>query len=393
MTSTLVLLMTLPGLAMFYAGLVRAKNVLSIMMQCVALAGLMSVLWLVAGYSLAFGEGNGWIGSLSKVLLSGVGRTQIIGTLPELTFFLFQMTFAIITPALIIGAVAERVHFGFFMLFCGLWLLLVYAPVTHWIWGGGWLAKLNVMDYAGGMVVHTTAGISSLILAIMIGKRPGFPKEIRPPHNPGMTMIGAGLLWVGWYGFNGGSALAANADAASAIVNTHIAASVAALVWMAIEWIKFKRPSLIGTVTGAVAGLATITPASGFIGPQGALLIGIFASLICFYAVDLVKHRLKIDDSLDVFAVHGVGGMTGSLLVALLAHPLAGGVGYANGVTPLSQSFTQIMGVMATLLWSGLATIMLIVILRKLMPTRAQADDIEMGLDLSSHGERGYNFN
>lgn len=388
--SALVLLMTLPGLAMFYAGLVRAKNVLSVMMHCVSIAGLASVLWFTIGYSLAFAHGSALVGSLSKSFLLSVHRDSVTGTLPEIVFFLFQMTFAVITPALIVGAIPERISFPFLMIFSGAWLLVVYAPVTHWVWGKGWLMQLHVMDYAGGLVVHATAGTSALILAVLVGKRHGFPRELQPPHNPGMTMIGAGLLWVGWFGFNGGSALSANGDAGMAIVVTHLSASAASLTWMAIEWVRFKRPSMVGTVTGAVAGLATVTPASGYVGPIGGLILGISGSCVCFVAVDLVKHRFKIDDSLDVFAVHGVGGILGTLLVSVLALPLLGGVGYADGVSVASQFMVQLVGVLVTILWSGVATYLIVRITTLLVDARPNDDDIEEGLDLSAHGERGY---
>ena len=319
LTSTaLVLFMTLPGLALFYAGLVRLKNALSVMAQCVGIACLVSVLWLLGGYSLAFSGTGALIGDLAKFGLP-VGRAAIVGTVPETLFFMFQMTFAIITPALIIGAVVERIRLAPMLLFCGLWLFVVYAPVAHWVWGGGWLMGRHVMDFAGGLVVHATAGTSAVLLAWRLGPRDGFPRHLSPPHNPGMTMMGAGMLWVGWFGFNAGSALAANADAASALLATHLSAATAGLVWALIEWVRFRRASMVGLVTGVVAGLATITPASGFVGPLGAMALGAAGSLVCYHAVDVVKAWLKIDDSLDVFAVHGIGGILGSLLVAVLA--------------------------------------------------------------------------
>ena len=320
--TALVLFMTLPGLALFYGGLVRAQNVLSVLMQCFAICCLASVLWLVIGYSLAFGDGgaaNAWIGGLDKMLLIGVGLTDLGGTttLPEVVFFIFQMTFAIITPALIVGAYAERIKFGAVMLFSALWLLIVYAPVAHWVWGGGWLADMGVQDFAGGLVVHVTCGVSAAVMAAMLGSRRGFPRELHPPHSPGLVMMGAAMLWVGWYGFNGGSALTSDGAAGMAILVTHISAATAALTWMAIEWIGHGRPTLIGTTTGAIAGLATITPASGFVGPIGGLALGVIAGLLCYACVGLVKHRLKVDDALDVLAVHGVGGATGTLLTAV----------------------------------------------------------------------------
>ena len=315
LTSTaLVLFMTLPGLALFYGGLVRAQNVLSVMMHCFAICCVASVLWLVIGYSLAFGEGNAWIGDFSKVMLAGVGTDTLAGSIPEVVFFIFQMTFAVITPALIVGTYPERITFPAVILFSGIWLILVYAPVTHWVWGGGWLAAMGVMDFAGGIVVHLTAGVAALVIAVTLGSRRGFPNELRPPHNPGLTMAGAAILWVGWFGFNGGSALAADGNAGMAIAVTHISASLGALTWAMIEWAKYGKPSSVGLVTGMVAGLASITPASGFVGPMGAVIIGIAGGAICQWVTAMMKQRIRIDDSLDVFAVHGVGGIIGTLL-------------------------------------------------------------------------------
>lgn len=386
--SALVLLMTLPGLALFYGGLVRQKNVLSVMMQCVAIACLGSVLWFVLGYSLAFSGGGALVGDLGKAFLGASPRAGLVGALPEPVFFMFQTTFAVITPALIVGAVVERARFKAVLLFTGLWLPAVYAPVTHWIWGGGWLAKLGVMDYAGGLVVHATAGASALLFAHLVGPRDGFPKSPIPPHNPGMTMIGAGLLWVGWYGFNGGSALAANADAGMAIAATHLSACMAGLVWGALEWIRFGRPSMIGAVTGVVAGLATVTPASGFIGPASGLLLGAVGSVVCFFCVGLVKERLTIDDSLDVFAVHGVGGILGVLAVSVLASPSLGGIGYPVTHGMAAQAGVQALGVLAVVAWSAGASWVLLAVTRKLVGLRASDFDIEDGLDLAEHGER-----
>ncbi len=388
--TALVLFMTLPGLALFYAGLVRAKNVLSVMMHTVSIACIVSVLWLLGGYSLSFSGDNPFIGDLAKFGLAGVGRDALTGTLPETVFFMFQMTFAIITPGLIIGAFVERIKFGAVLLFSALWLLVVYAPVCHWVWGGGWLMDRSVMDFAGGLVVHATAGISALLLAWRLGPRDGFPKDLSPPHNPGMTMIGASMLWVGWYGFNAGSAVAANGAAGAALTATHLSAATAGIVWAGIEWIRFKRPSMIGLVTGVVAGLATVTPASGFVGPLGGVILGAAASIVCFHAVELVKGKLKIDDSLDVFAVHGVGGILGTLLVAFLAAPGIGGVGYAPGVTPMSQFVTQAIGVAVVVAWSGIATLILAFVVEKTVGLRAKDEQIEDGLDVSAHGERAY---
>jgi Amt family ammonium transporter len=391
LTSTaLVLFMTLPGLALFYAGLVQSKNVLSVMMHCFAIACLVSVLWLVAGYSLAFGEGNAFIGGLSKAFLSGVGKDALVGDIPESVFFMFQMTFAIITPALIVGAYPERIKFGPVLVFSGLWLFLVYAPVTHWIWGGGWLAGMGVMDFAGGLVVHATAGSSALLLAYMLGPRKGFPAGLRPPHNPGLSMIGAAMLWVGWFGFNGGSALAADTSAGMAMLVTHIAAATGSLVWMVIEWVKFGKPSLIGIVTGMVAGLATITPASGFVGPLGGFCLGLAGGLICFWAVGFIKNSWRIDDSLDVFAVHGVGGITGTLLAAVFGVAALGGGGLAEGATMGSQLGVQAIGVVATVAWSVALTFLIIKVTAAMTGLRASDDEITQGLDVSAHGESGY---
>ncbi len=389
--TALVLFMTLPGLALFYAGLVRMKNALSVMIHCVAIACLASILWLAIGYSLAFDGSGPLVGGLSRAFLLSVGRSDLKGTIPESAFFIFQMTFAVITPGLIVGADVERIRFGAGMLFSGLWLLAVYAPVTHWVWGGGWLAQRNVMDYAGGLVVHATAGASALVIALILGRRDGFPRDLSPPHNPGMTMIGAGMLWVGWYGFNGGSALAAGGDAAMAILATHISASAAGLTWALIEKLRFGRPSMVGMVTGVVAGLATVTPASGFVGPLGGLILGVAGSVVCFFAVDVVKHRLKVDDSLDVFAVHGVGGILGTLLVAGLATKSLGGAGYAPGVGPADQAVTQVIGVAAVVAWSVIATAILAYATRAVTGLRARDEEIEEGLDMTYHGERAHN--
>jgi Amt family ammonium transporter len=387
--TALVLFMTLPGLALFYGGLVRSKNVLSVMMHCVAIACLSSVLWLLGGYSLAFSGAGPWIGDLAKFGLPG-GRAATVGLIPENVYFGFEMVFAVITPALIIGAYVERIKFAAVLLFSGLWLYAVYAPVTHWVWGGGWLAKLGVMDYAGGLVVHATAGISSLVIVSFLGPRDGFPKALHPPHNPGMTMMGAGMLWVGWYGFNAGSALAANAAAGGALVATHLSAATAGLVWAIIERIKFGRSSMIGLVTGVIAGLATVTPASGFVGPVAGVLLGACGSLVCFTAVELVKHRFRIDDSLDVFAVHGVGGILGSLLVAVLASARLGGVGYAPGLSMARQIGVQVLGVGAVCAWSAIASLVLVLICRAAVGLREDEDAIEDGLDMAAHGERAY---
>ncbi len=393
LTSTaLVLLMTLPGLALFYAGLVQSKNVLSVLMHCITIAALASVFWVVCGYSLAFEAGNALIGGLSKILLAGVARDSAVeGTgLPETVFIMFQMTFAIITPALIVGAFVERIRFGAVMAFSLLWLLLVYVPVTHWVWGGGWLAAMGVMDYAGGIVVHVTAGVSALVIAAMLGARDGFPRHIRPPHAPWMVMVGASLLWVGWFGFNAGSALGAGTDAGMAMLVTHLSASVASLVWLVIETVKFGKPSLVGFVTGTIAGLATITPASGFVGPLGGLLLGLAGGVICYVAVDLVKHRFKIDDSLDVLAVHGVGGATGTLLVAFLAL-LPGGTGVNVDGGAVSQFLVQLAGVAATIVWSAVATFVMVKVIAMTIGLRVSKEQEIEGLDFTAHGETAYN--
>jgi Amt family ammonium transporter len=389
--TALVLFMTLPGLALFYGGLVRVKNVLSVMMHCVAIGCLISVLWLFGGYSLAFSGSAPLVGDLAKFALAGVGRTTAAGSLPELLFFAFQMTFAIITPALIIGAYVERIRFPAVLLFSGLWLLIVYAPVAHWVWGGGWLMQRHVMDFAGGLVVHATAGTSALVVAWRLGPRDGYPRELSPPHNPGLTMIGAGMLWVGWYGFNAGSALAANGDAAAALVATHLSAAAAGLVWALIERIRFKRASMVGMVTGVVAGLATVTPASGFVGPVGGTIVGALARLVCYNAVEIVRHRLKIDDALDVFAVHGVGGILGTLVVAVLAARGLGGAGYAAGMDMAGQLGVQALGVAATVAWSAIASLVLLFVCEKTTGLRARDEVIEEGLDLAAHGERAWN--
>ena len=391
--TALVLFMTLPGLALFYGGLVRAQNVLSVLMHCYVIACLASVLWYVGVYSLAFGDGgpaNALVGGLNKAFLAGVGTDSVSGSIPESVFFMFQMTFAIITPALIVGAYVERIKFGAVMLFSALWLIVVYAPVTHWVWGGGWLAEMGVMDFAGGIVVHTTAGVSALVVAMALGGRVGFPGEVKPPHNPGMTMIGAAMLWVGWFGFNAGSALAADQSAGMAMAVTHISAATASLVWMITEWVRFGKPSLIGTVTGTIAGLATITPASGFVGPFGALVIGAAAGLICFVAVQVVKQKLKIDDSLDVFAVHGVGGMMGTMLVAILVLPALGGMGLAEGMTVGKALGVQLLGIVATVVWAGGVSWVLVKVCLALVGLRVDREDEIEGLDITSHGERGY---
>jgi Amt family ammonium transporter len=391
--TALVLMMTLPGLALFYGGLVQAKNVVSVLMHHFALACLLTVLWVVAGYSLAFSGDGAWVGNLGNLFMTGLGFDNTAGSIPESVFAAFQMTFAIITPALIIGAYVERMKFAAILWFSALWLLVVYAPVTHWVWGGGVMAAWGVMDFAGGIVVHATAGSAALVCALVVGKRRNFPQSLHPPHSPILTMIGASMLWIGWFGFNGGSALAAGNGAGMALLVTHIAAATAALVWMVIEWVRFGRPSLVGIVTGMVAGLATVTPASGFIGVPGGLILGLAGGAACYIAVDILRVRMKIDDSLDVFAVHGVGGILGSLLVAWLALPAFGGLGLADGVSATNQFGVQLLSVAITIGWTVIASYVILRVISLVIGLRVdQQDEIE-GLDLSQHGERGYHTN
>lgn len=395
--TALVLFMTLPGLSLFYGGLVRSKNVLSILMQCFAIGCVSSLLWFFVGYSLAFSEGTGLVGGATKLLFSGVSKTSLVGTIPEPLFALFQMTFAVITPALIIGAFAERMKFSAVILFSALWLLAVYAPVCHWVWGGGWLSKMGVIDFAGGIVVHITAGVAALVVALMIGNRDGFPKTPMPPHNMTMTVTGAGMLWVGWFGFNGGSALAAGGDASMAMLVTHISAAAGSLAWMSLEWFKFGKPSVLGIVTGMVAGLGTITPASGSVGPAAALLIGFSAGVVCFFATHFVKRQLKIDDSLDVFPVHGVGGILGSFLVGIFASTELGvfsgfGFGGDNG-TIGAQVSVQLIGISSTVLYTAVVTYILVKITALAVGgIRVSAEDESQGLDIVMHEESGYKF-
>lgn len=395
-STALVLFMTLPGLAMFYGGLVRTKNVLSVLMQCFAIAGLVSILWLVVGYSLAFGEGNNWIGDTSKVLMAGIGReTLAAGAIPESLFMLFQMTFAIITPALIVGGFAERMRFSSMLVFSALWLLIVYVPVTHWVWGGGWLGDMGLYDFAGGTVVHITAGVASLVAAVVMGPRIGFGSSSMMPHNMTMTIAGAGMLWVGWFGFNGGSALAANGSASMAMLVTHISAATGAMTWLVREWIKFGKPSALGVVTGMVAGLGTITPASGFVGPAGALVIGLLAGIVCFSATNYLKQVLKIDDSLDVFPVHGVGGILGTLLAGVFSSTSLGvfsGYGFAEGITSMGgQLSVQFIGVVATIAFTAVASFAILKVVDRLIGLRVSREQEIEGLDIVLHEERGYN--
>ena len=388
--TALVLLMTLPGVALFYGGLVRARNVLSVMMQCLAVAALATVLWTAYGYSLSFGDGGWFTGGFDKAFFAGVERGALSGTVPESVFAMFQLTFAIITPALVFGGVAERLKFSSMLWFSGLWLTLVYFPVAHWVWGGGWLGELGVLDYAGGTVVHVNAGVAALMAALVVGRRRGFPATPMLPHNLVFTIAGASLLWVGWFGFNAGSALAANGDAGMAMLTTQVAASASALAWMATEWLRFGKPSALGAATGVVAGLVAITPASGFVGPAGALLVGLAAGAACFWATFLLKRRFEVDDSLDVFSVHGIGGTLGALLTGIFAGVL-GGTGYSEGMNMLTQLGVQFLGVAATVIWCAIVSWFLLKILDMSLGLRVEEDQEAQGLDLAEHGETSYN--
>jgi Amt family ammonium transporter len=391
--TALVLFMTLPGLALFYAGLVRSKNVLSILMQCFAITCVASLVWLAAGYSLTFTDGGSaqdFIGGLDKMFLAGVARDAVAGTIPESVFFMFQMTFAVITPALVIGGFAERMRFSAVLWFTVLWLLLVYVPIAHWVWGGGWLAKLGVMDYAGGIVVHVSAGMAALVCAIVLGPRRGFPHTAMTPHSLPITVVGAGMLWVGWFGFNAGSALAANGSAGAAMLATHMGASAGALAWMIAEWTRYGKPSMLGVVTGMVAGLGTITPASGFVGPMGAVAIGLAAGTLCFFATQFLKRKLQIDDSLDVSPVHGVGGVIGSLLTGVFAAVSLGGVGFPVQKDIVAQLGVQALGVFVAAAWCGVFTWLILKIVAPVAKLRVSEEQETEGLDLAEHGERGY---
>ena len=399
LTSTaLVLFMTIPGLSLFYGGLVRSKNVLSVLMQCFAVTCLASIIWFAVGYSMAFGDGgsmNAWIGNLDNMFLAQMGEASMAGDIPESVFAMFQMTFAIITPALIVGAFAERMRFSAMLLFSALWLVAVYVPVTHWVWGGGWLGEMGLLDFAGGTVVHITAGVGALVAALVLGNRKGFPQQAMPPHNLTMTVTGAGMLWVGWFGFNAGSALAANGDAGMAMLVTHISAAAGSLAWMSMEWIKYGKPSVLGIVTGMVAGLGTITPASGFVGPGGALVIGFSAGIICYYATQAIKQRWKIDDSLDVFPVHGVGGMLGTLYAGIFASDALGvfsGQGYSEGMNMMSQVQVQLVGIASTFVYTGIVTFILLKLVDKMLVLRVDEESETNGLDLVEHNERGYDL-
>ena len=390
-SSALVLFMTLPGLGLFYAGLVKSRNTISTLAQCFGIACVASVVWFIAGYSIAFsGEGN-YIGDLSKAFLKGVGTESLSGDIPEILFVMFQMTFAIITPALIVGAYVERIKFSAVLFISAIWILAVYAPVTHWVSGGGWLADLGVFDFAGGLVVHATAGISAIVIVKMLGSRRGFPEYFDPPHSPVIAMIGASMLWVGWFGFNGGSALAANGNAGMAILVTHISAATATLVWMAIDWFRNGKPGIVGMITGTIAGLATVTPASGFIGPMGGFILGLLSGAVCYYAVIFFKFTLKIDDSLDVMAVHGVGGILGTLLAGVLASETFGGLGLEK--TVMQQTIVQIIGVVSVVVFSAVVTYVICLMTKSIFGLRvSEEEEISEGLDSGTHGEQSYHI-
>ena len=399
LTSTaLVLFMTIPGLSLFYGGLVRSRNVLSVLMQCFSICCMASIIWLVIGYSLAFGNGgssNAFIGNFDNFMMGKILEDSMSGDIPESVFAMFQMTFAIITPALIVGAFAERMRFSAMMLFSGLWLIAVYAPITHWVWGGGWLGEMGLLDFAGGTVVHMTAGVGALVAAMVIGNRTGFPDQAMPPHNLTMSITGAGMLWVGWFGFNAGSALAANGDAGMAMLVTHISAAAGAMAWMLMEWIRFGKPSALGAITGMVAGLGTITPASGFVGPGGALIIGLSAGVLCYYATQTIKQKFKIDDSLDVFPVHGVGGMLGTLCAGIFASDQLGifsGQGYGEGVTMSSQVGVQITGIVATFVYTAIVSWILLKLVDGMLGLRVSEEEETNGLDVLEYSERGYDL-
>jgi Amt family ammonium transporter len=394
-SSVLVLFMTLPGLALFYAGLVRMKNVLSVLMQCFAITCIVTLAWLVVGYSIAFGDGgslNAWYGGFGKAFLSGIEVKTVKGTIPETVFAMYQLTFAIITPALVVGAYAERVKFSGMLLFSLLWLLVVYCPIAHWVWGDGWLAKRGLMDFAGGTVVHLNAGVAALVCALVLGQRRGFPETPMPPHNMTMAVTGACMLWVGWFGFNAGSALASGGAAGMAMIVTHIGAATGAFAWMVCEWLRYGKPSALGIATGMVAGLGTITPASGFVGPLGALAIGAAAGVVCFFATSYMKQALKVDDSLDVFPVHGVGGILGTILTGVFVAASLGGNGYPENVTMGGQVLVQLTGVISIAVWSAVVTWILLKVSDAVAGMRVQAEEETEGLDTVLHNEKGYNL-
>jgi Amt family ammonium transporter len=399
LTSTaLVLFMTIPGLSLFYAGLVRSRNVLSILMQCFAITCMASLIWVIFGYSVALNASapiaGKWLGTLDKVFLSGVSGTSLHGSIPETVWVMFQMTFAIITPALIVGGFAERMKFSAMMLFSGLWLIIVYLPSCYWVWGGGWLMQKGLIDFAGGTVVHINAGVAALVTALYLGKRKGFPALSMPPHNLTMTVTGAGMLWVGWFGFNAGSATAAGSAAGMAMLVTHISASTGALAWMGIEWFRFGKPSVLGIVTGMVAGLGTITPASGSVGPAGAMIIGLSAGIVCYFATQFIKRKLWIDDSLDVFPVHGVGGMLGTLLVGIFAYTLGGAgtlkPGQSISDAIMNQVGVQLTGIVVHIIWAAVLTYLILKVVDLLVGVRVSSEEETEGLDYTQHGEVGY---
>src|SRR5688500_13776137 len=390
--SVLVLFMTLPGLALFYAGLVRTKNVLSVLMQCFAITCLVTIAWLAIGYSIAFDEGDNWWGGTGKAFFAGIDVKTVKGSIPETVFAMYQMTFAIITPALVIGAYAERVRFGGMLLFSLLWLLLVYCPLAHWVWGDGWLQKRGLMNFAGGTVVHLNAGMAALVCALVLGRRRGFPETQMAPHNMTMVVTGAAMLWCGWFGFNAGSALAADGSAGMAMLVTHIGAASGVLAWMVCEWLRYGKPSVLGIVTGMVAGLGTITPASGFVGPLGALAIGAAAGVVCFFATSYMKQALKVDDSLDVFPVHGVGGLIGTILTGVFVSAAFGGNGYPEKMTMGGQVMVQVIGVAVTAVWSGVLTWVLLKLVDAIVGMRVASEEETEGLDTVEHNEKGYNL-
>ncbi|HDL53113.1 MAG TPA: ammonium transporter [Proteobacteria bacterium] len=395
LTSTaLVLFMTIPGLSLFYGGLVRTKNVLSVLMQCFAITCVVTVLWVIGGYSIAFSANgspilNGWFGGLSKGFLLHVGRDSMIGGIPETVFVMFQLTFAIITPALIIGSFAERMRFSAMLLFSAIWSIVVYAPVAHWVWGGGWLQSMGVMDFAGGIVVHINAGVAGLVTALYLGKRKGYPKIPMPPHSLTLSVVGAGMLWVGWFGFNGGSALAADTTAGMAILVTQISSATAACAWMLVEWIRYGKPSVLGIITGAVAGLATITPASGFVGPGGAIIIGAIAGVACFFTATSIKRAFGYDDSLDAFGVHGVGGYIGSILTGVFGASVLGG---SMALNIGRQVGVQILAAVAVTVYCAVLSWIILKVVDSLIHVRVENDDELMGLDLTDHNEKGYDY-
>ncbi|TAN65346.1 MAG: ammonium transporter [Methylobacter sp.] len=391
----LVLFMTLPGLALFYGGLVRSKNVLSVIMACFSITSLISLVWAVAGYSLALTDGGPWqsiLGGVSQLFLINMNADKLVGNLPESVFAMYHMTFAIFAPALVVGALVERVKFFPLLLFCALWELLVYVPICHWIWGNGWLADLGVMDFAGGIVVHGSAGVAALVGAVIIGPRKGFPKSPLMPHNLTMTAMGAGILWVGWHGFSAGSALMANGSAGMAMLSTHLCASSASITWIVMDWLKFGKPSVLGAMTGMVAGLGMIASGAGFVSPFGALIIGIVAGVACFYSIHLIKQRLVIDDALDVFPVHGVSGILGAILTGIFADVSFGGIGIVSEQCILNQLLIQLFGIAVTIIWSGLVSYLLFKLIEKFIGIRVNQEAETNGLDINQHDQQGYNF-